>query len=838
MSLAEVARAYASAGFAVFPLQPSSKVPYKGSRGCLEATTHSGLVSTWWTSCPDANVGLACGEASRLWVLDLDVKHGVDGAANMRALAAGRELPTTFTVRTPSGGLHLYFRHVEGLGNTAGKLAPGVDTRGQGGYVLAPGSVIDGEAYDVVHSAPIAEIPAWLVELARTPAVTHVAPVERPEGVVYHRLTRNDLEAFGARTRKPELAEAVRLVLEGKSWAPQGGRYVRMRDLLASLWQWVYGTHAGAWLDPDTGDLFAASCAAVNAEGVEQETSPAWVACMIAELEGKAAGVAQSNAEERAKLEAEADAFVASLPKPAGPAPTPPDPGRPAMGVGCPDDELVMRTAIGALARRDDVYVRQGKLTEVVRDWGAYEEQIGLEAREIPSGRMVTILSSAVQWIGKGEDDPIVRCPDAVATRVLQQPTFPGVKRLLTICSTPTMGPRGEILSTEGYHEGPCALLDFGGVPYPALPEAPTLADARACAEALLAYVDEFPYADRGQRSVWLSYVLSSIALDYCVHTPLHLFGASNQGAGKGLLAKVAHAIVSRTPASIMTWPGDQEEQSKKLCAEALRGSRNIQCDNVAAELGGPVLEASLTERTRIRVLGQNVMAPPLQAVICVTANGARVSPDMARRTLELKLTPSSANHANAGIKYRIEDPDQHARDRHPLLFVAALTILRAWQLELARAPRAVRRVGSFGRWSTMVGGAIEWLGLPHPATFLIANNKDRAASADERTTAKATVLRALDEAGKLSAAELLLRANKHPGDEGYEAAAELAGALELLCGIRGGARLTVQGIGQALKRLDAQGEVVPVDDCDMRLSRAFDPHSKAWRFSAEILHP
>ena len=80
---------------------------------------------------------------------------------------AGHRLPRTFSVSTPSGGLHLYFTAPKNapLGNTAGKLGKHVDTRGIGGYVVGPGSVCSGRFYVVVDHAPIAPLPTWITEL-------------------------------------------------------------------------------------------------------------------------------------------------------------------------------------------------------------------------------------------------------------------------------------------------------------------------------------------------------------------------------------------------------------------------------------------------------------------------------------------------------------------------------------------------------------------------------------------------------------------------------------------------------------------------------------------------
>ena len=166
-------------GFALFPLRPGTKVPAV-PRDWEHAATTSPLRLRQLTSAgPRANHGIACGP-SDLVVLDLDVAKGEEEAADgatdgwrvLLDLAAAHdgELPRTFTVQTPSGGRHLYFRPpVEGPAprNTVRRLGPLIDTRGAGGYVVAPGSRVDGAEYRVIEDAPIVPLPDWISALLR-----------------------------------------------------------------------------------------------------------------------------------------------------------------------------------------------------------------------------------------------------------------------------------------------------------------------------------------------------------------------------------------------------------------------------------------------------------------------------------------------------------------------------------------------------------------------------------------------------------------------------------------------------------------------------------------------
>lgn len=133
---------------------------------------------------PQSNIGLACGPKSGFFVLDVDPEK--DGNAKLEALcAANSQLPKTYTVMTGSGGAHYYFLLPEGMSvsNSRGKLPGGLDIRGDGGQVVAPPSVTDKGQYIVLDDVPIADAPAWLLDLIRREAPKPVQPsgIERTD---------------------------------------------------------------------------------------------------------------------------------------------------------------------------------------------------------------------------------------------------------------------------------------------------------------------------------------------------------------------------------------------------------------------------------------------------------------------------------------------------------------------------------------------------------------------------------------------------------------------------------------------------------------------------------
>ncbi|MDF2797556.1 MAG: hypothetical protein K0R85_300 [Devosia sp.] len=127
-------------GFAVFPVRPRSKVPL--IKGWPEAaTTDEHQINEWWDVYPDANVGIATGAKSGVLVMDIDIETG--GMESLENLMAHEEWVDTRSVRTGTGGLHFYyeFNPSNPIRNSVSLIAPGIDIRGEGGFVLAPPSI-------------------------------------------------------------------------------------------------------------------------------------------------------------------------------------------------------------------------------------------------------------------------------------------------------------------------------------------------------------------------------------------------------------------------------------------------------------------------------------------------------------------------------------------------------------------------------------------------------------------------------------------------------------------------------------------------------------------------
>ena len=185
----DAALAYAARGWRVVPIIPGQKRPPLG-QWTEVATRDPDRIRQWWGGrYADHGVGIVCGwNAERtacLFVVDVDEGHtdGVSGGDTLAELeAAHGALPATMEVVTGSGGRHLYFVADEEVGTGANRLGPGVDTRGEGGQVLAPPTFHpNGTRYEweASSAAEPASAPAWLLDLLR-PAAPPTPPPALP----------------------------------------------------------------------------------------------------------------------------------------------------------------------------------------------------------------------------------------------------------------------------------------------------------------------------------------------------------------------------------------------------------------------------------------------------------------------------------------------------------------------------------------------------------------------------------------------------------------------------------------------------------------------------------
>ncbi|WP_245272480.1 bifunctional DNA primase/polymerase [Mesorhizobium sp. LSHC414A00] len=266
------ALAYLATGWPLFPCRASETIDDRTgeilapktpltSNGLRAATKNERIVREWWSRTPDAMIGIPTGKATGVWVLDLDRKPGIgDGHDWLEDMEAEYgQLPHTGRATTMGGGTHLFFRHVDGIRNRGG-LGVAVDVRGDGGYVIAPGSVAgDGRSYEWIEGCGpehIADAPQWLLDLVTPPPVREHSPSDytyQPgKNAVY-------------------VEHAFEAELRNLATTPQGGRGYQLNASAFSVGQLV-GAGALSRADAEAELYNAAVACGVAGKDGERET--------------------------------------------------------------------------------------------------------------------------------------------------------------------------------------------------------------------------------------------------------------------------------------------------------------------------------------------------------------------------------------------------------------------------------------------------------------------------------------------------------------------------------------------------------------------------------------
>ena len=248
-SIRQVAQKYAERGWHVFPVPPGQKKSHKSAEHSggrkWGATADPAEIASDWKQWPQANVGIVTGPTSGLFVIEADTEagHGVDGIGNLIALIEKNgPIPATLEALSPSGSWHLYFRWPEGvsISNSEGRIAPGVDVRGDGGMVIGVPSFKEdaGQPYRWKNPPPLFELadcPEWLLNLC-------LKPVPKPSERAAKGWLKDATQALQTETGGNDWADAaLRDEIANVLSAPVGTRNAALNKAAFSLGQIVAG---------------------------------------------------------------------------------------------------------------------------------------------------------------------------------------------------------------------------------------------------------------------------------------------------------------------------------------------------------------------------------------------------------------------------------------------------------------------------------------------------------------------------------------------------------------------------------------------------------------------
>ena len=458
--------------------------------------------------------------------------------------------------------------------------------------------------------------------------------------------------------------------------------------------------------------------------------------------------------------------------------------------------------ALDVLAAYSDagVYVRARQLVRVVRDrprGRGIERPAGapiIEALSLDALR--DSLARALPWVrlraagGRVEILP----PEWLVRNLLSRAGWP-FPVLEGVIETPSMRPDGTILDSQGFDEA-TGLLYVPRESFPAIPDAPSAAEAHEAVKSLLDPIRDFPFRDASDRSAAVAAMLSLVARR-AVEGPVPLFAirAPAPGTGKSLLADVIALIGTGRHAARMGFESDDGETRKRILAIAMEGTPVVLLDNLEGRLGSKSLAAALTAETwKDRLLGVSAtVEAPLRAVWLATGNNLGFRGDLGRRVVVVDMDARAENPEDRPASdFRYPDLLGHVAGSRPRLVAAALTLLRAYHLA-GRPAHPQSRKGSFEGWDALVRGACVWAALGDPD-----GGKDRVRREDDVDVAGIReALAALQNAFPDSAFTVAEAARKADTDAGFR------DALLELPSVRD--KVTSRGLSYALRAINGR---------------------------------
>jgi 5S rRNA maturation endonuclease (ribonuclease M5) len=324
------------------------------------------------------------------------------------------------------------------------------------------------------------------------------------------------------------------------------------------------------------------------------------------------------------------------------------------------------------------------------------------------------LLTRTATWTRDTKEGPRdAKPPKEVAADLLAFPQRE-LPVLAAVVSTPVFAANGQLIVEPGYHRR--ARLWYhqvAGFRLPPVAANPSRSDREEALGLLLKdLLVDFPFTAQSDRAHALATLLLPFArrlIDGC--TPIALIEAPIPGSGKTLLSDLVSILALGRPCEPTTVTRNEDEIRKKVTALLARGMPIILLDNVKDALESGQLAAALTaEIWADRILGQTrIIMVPNRATWLVTANNPRLSMEIARRCVRIRIDPGN-DRPWERTKFEHDPLREWARQNRPRLIHALLTLIQAWLA--AGRPVGGRSLGSFESWATVIGGILKHAGV------------------------------------------------------------------------------------------------------------------------------
>ena len=380
----------------------------------------------------------------------------------------------------------------------------------------------------------------------------------------------------------------------------------------------------------------------------------------------------------------------------------------------CNEETHVVESKIlAALGMDPELYAYGGRLVAVRPP--TKRQQTSTLRQVTPTVLAIRHMSKVATYVNsKGEK---ISPPVNIARSIIESWSTGPIREVLRIVNAPVMRPNGTVLNEPGYDEETGIILE-PRVKVPRVPEYPTPEQVKEARDLLMEVIVNFPIVGSGG-ATWLAGPLSYFGLEmYEGPTPGFAFDGNIPGVGKSKIVQAQSMICLGTAVAGSSYVWDEVEIRKKVSTWLESGIGFVLVDNVPlrAELGNATWDALLTNVTwDDRRLGSNETISVLNRFIWTySGNNIVVAKDTKRRLIHCRQETER------------EDPENRPRSdflhpellpwiqaERPQLVHAVLTVLRGWVV--AGKPPGSMILGSFEGWSRVIGGVIEWLGLPNP---------------------------------------------------------------------------------------------------------------------------
>jgi hypothetical protein len=383
---------------------------------------------------------------------------------------------------------------------------------------------------------------------------------------------------------------------------------------------------------------------------------------------------------------------------------------KPTIRVMAGEIHRVVDAAERELAHSRRHYQRGGLIVTVVTDPGTRETRV----QEISAPALVRALAGAATWErfdARSEDWVRTDPPARHATVLFDSTSYHHLPVLSGLTRQPYLRPDGSLMTAAGYDPSSGMFGVFDAREF-AIPDAPSLADAKAALALLKDLLAEFSFTSAPDLAAALSALLTAAVRPSLASAPMFHARAHMVGSGKSYLCELITAFATPQRATPTTFPADDEECRKLLLAELLRAPAVIEFDNLTGDLVAhkSLCTALTSEHMSGRILGVSKTATvSTRALFLSSGNNVGPVQDMTRRCITIRLDPGC--EVPAARSFRRPDLVREVLRERGRYVAAALTIVRAWIV--AGRPKAdCRAMAGYGDWSDLCRQPLLWLGL------------------------------------------------------------------------------------------------------------------------------